>query len=77
MSLHLEDKDTQEFVVNVNTNNTKPDRGYEIGAADFQSGENKITGPVSLINKIDKDKCFHRCRWSNGRCDSGDRCQDH
>ncbi len=32
MSLHLEDKDTQEFVVNVNTNNTKPDRGYEIGA---------------------------------------------
>ena len=26
LSLHLEDKDTQEFVVNVTTNNTKPDK---------------------------------------------------
>ena len=54
MSLHLEDKDTQEFVVNVNTNNTKPDRGYEIGALTSNPEKIKITGPVSLINKIDK-----------------------
>ena len=54
MSLHLEDKDTQEFVVNVNTNNTKPDRGYEIGALTSNPEKIKITGPTSLINKIDK-----------------------
>ena len=48
------DKDTQEFVVNVNTNNTKPDRGYEIGALTSNPEKIKITGPVSLINKIDK-----------------------
>ena len=54
MSLHLEDKDTQEFVVNVNTNNTKPVRGYEIGALPPNPEKIKITGPVLLINKIDK-----------------------
>ena len=54
MSLHLEDKDTQEFVVNVTTNNTKPDRGYEIGSLTSNPEKIKITGPTSLINKIDK-----------------------
>ena len=54
LSLHLEDKDTQEFVVNVTTNNTKPDRGYEIGTLTSNPEKIKITGPTSLINKIDK-----------------------
>ena len=54
LSLHLEDKDTQEFVVNVTTNNTKPDRGYEIGMLTSNPEKIKITGPTSLINKIDK-----------------------
>lgn len=54
LSLHLEDKDTQEFVVNVTTNNTKPDRGYEIGTLTSNPEKIKITGPKSLINKIDK-----------------------
>ena len=54
LSLHLEDKDTQEFVVNVTTNNTKPDRGYEIGSLTSNPEKIKITGPTSLINKIDK-----------------------
>ena len=54
LSLHLEDKDTQEFVVNVTTNNTKPDRGYEIGTLTSSPEKIKITGPTSLINKIDK-----------------------
>lgn len=54
LSLHLEDKDTQEFVVNVTTDNTKPDRGYEIGMLTSNPEKIKITGPTSLINKIDK-----------------------
>lgn len=54
LSLHLEEKDTQEFVVNVTTNNTKPDRGYEIGTLTSNPEKIKITGPMSLINKIDK-----------------------
>lgn len=54
LSLHLEDKDTQEFVVNVTTDNTKPDRGYEIGTLTSNPEKIKITGPTSLINKIDK-----------------------
>lgn len=54
LSLHLEEKDTKEFVVNVTTNNTKPDRGYEIGSLTSNPEKIKITGPMSLINKIDK-----------------------
>ena len=30
LSLHIEDKETQEFVVTVTTKDTKPERGYEI-----------------------------------------------
>ena len=54
LSLHLEDKDTQEFVVNVTTNNTKPDKRYEVGSLTSNPEKIKITGPKSLINKIDK-----------------------
>ena len=54
LSLHVEDKSTQEFVVNVTTNNTRPDRGYEVGALTSNPEKLKITGPVSLFNKIDK-----------------------
>ena len=54
LSIHIEDKDTQEFVVNVTTNNTKPDKGYEVGTLTSNPEKLKITGPTSLINKIDK-----------------------
>ena len=54
LSIHIEDKDTQEFVVNVTTNNTKPDNGYEVGTLTSNPEKLKITGPTSLINKIDK-----------------------
>ena len=54
LSLHLEDKDTQEFVVNVTTNNTKPDKRYEVGSLTSNPEKIKITGPTSLMNKIDK-----------------------
>ena len=41
-------------MVNVTTNNTKPDRGYEIGSLTSNPEKIKITGPTSLMNKIDK-----------------------
>ena len=46
LSLHVEDKDTQEFVVNVTTNNTRPDRGFEVGTLSSNPEKIKITGPV-------------------------------
>ena len=54
LSIHIEEKYTQEFVVNVTTNNTKPDKGYEVGTLTSNPEKLKITGPTSLINKIDK-----------------------
>ncbi|HJB17207.1 MAG TPA: hypothetical protein IAA05_14420 [Candidatus Blautia excrementipullorum] len=54
LSLHVEDKDTQEFVVNVTTDNTRPDREYEVGTLTSNPEKLKITGPISLINKIDR-----------------------
>ena len=69
LSLHVEDKDTQEFVVNVTTNNTRPDRGYEVGTLSSNPEKIKITGPISLINKIDRGKRRHRCQRRIRRCD--------
>lgn len=54
LSLHIEDKETQEFVVTVTTNGTRPDRGYEVGSLVSNPEKIRITGPTSLINKIDK-----------------------
>ena len=55
LSLHIEDKATQEFVVTVTTKEgSKPDRAYEVGELESNPEKIKITGPVSLINKIDK-----------------------
>lgn len=53
LSLHIEDKETQEFVT-VTTKDTKPERGYEIGNLVSSPEKIRITGPTSLINKIDK-----------------------
>lgn len=55
LSIHIEDKDTQEFVVNVTTKgDSKPAKGYEVGTLTSSPEKIKITGPKSLINKIDK-----------------------
>ena len=42
------------IVVNVTTNNTRPDKAYEVGTLTSSPEKIKITGPISLINKIDK-----------------------
>lgn len=54
ISLHIEDKLTQEFVVSVTKGETKPAKGYEVGSLESSPEKIKITGPTSLINKIDK-----------------------
>ena len=54
LSVHLEEKATQEFLVNVNYGDSKPGKGYEVGTQTASPEKVKITGPKSLINKIDK-----------------------
>ncbi|MDO4338107.1 MAG: CdaR family protein [Eubacteriales bacterium] len=55
LSIHLEDKKTQEFVVSVSSKgDSRPGRGYEVGTLTSNPEKIKITGPASLINKIDK-----------------------
>ena len=53
-SVHLEEKFTQEFAVNVNRGESKPGKGYEIGTQTVSPEKIRITGPKSLIGKIDK-----------------------
>lgn len=54
LSVRIEEKKTQEFVVNVSRGNTNPGKGYEVGVLSSYPEKVKITGPSSLINKIDK-----------------------
>lgn len=54
LSVRIEEKKTQEFVVNVSRGDTKPGKGYEVGVLSSYPEKVKITGPSSLINKIDK-----------------------
>lgn len=54
LSVHLEEKATQEFLVNVNYGDSKPGKGYEVGTQIASPEKVKITGPKSLVNKIDK-----------------------
>ena len=52
-SVTLEDKVTSEFLVSVNVDG-KPGRGYEIGSQTVYPEKLRITGPRSLMSKIDK-----------------------
>ncbi len=55
LSVTLEDKVTSEFMISVvNSGDSKPGRGYEIGAQTASPEKVRITGPKSLIQKIDK-----------------------
>lgn len=53
LSVIVEEKKTQEFVVNVTRGETKPAKGYEVGELSSNPEKVKITGPTSLVNKID------------------------
>lgn len=54
LSVNLDDKETQEFVVNVIRGDTKPGKDYEVGSLTANPEKVRITGPKSLVNKIDK-----------------------
>lgn len=54
LSVNLDEKETQEFVVNVIRGDTKPGKDYEVGSLTSNPEKVRITGPKSLVNKIDK-----------------------
>lgn len=54
LSVYLDDKETQEFVVSVIRDNSKPGKDYEVGSLTANPEKVRITGPKSLVNKIDK-----------------------
>ena len=54
LSVNLDEKETQEFVVNVSRGDTKPGKDYEVGSLTANPEKVRITGPKSLVNKIDK-----------------------
>ena len=54
LSVNLDEKETQEFVVNVSRGDTKPSKDYEVGSLTANPEKVRITGPKTLINKIDK-----------------------
>ena len=54
LSVTLEDKVSSEFIVAVNNGDSKPGSGYEIGSQTVSPEKVRITGPRSLMKKIDK-----------------------
>ena len=54
LSVKLEDKVSGEFIVAVNNGGNTPGSGYEIGSQTVSPEKVRITGPRSLMNKIDK-----------------------
>lgn len=54
LSVYLDDKETQEFVVNVSKSESKPARDYEVGTLTSNPEKVRITGPKSLMGKIDR-----------------------
>ena len=54
ISVTLEDKVSNEFIVAVNNGESKPGSGYEVGTQTVSPEKLRITGPRSLMNKIDK-----------------------
>lgn len=54
LSVNLDEKETQEFVVNVSRGDTKPGKDYEVGSLTANPEKSGLPGPKSLVNKIDK-----------------------
>lgn len=54
LSVYLDDKETQEFMVSVTRDEGKPGKDYEVGSLTANPEKVRITGPKSLVNKIDK-----------------------
>ena len=54
LTVNLDEKETQEFVVNVSKGDTKPGKDYEVGSLTASPEKIRMTGPKTLVNKIDK-----------------------
>lgn len=54
IAINLEQKQTQEFIVTVNSADYKTGKGYEVGVTTANPEKVRITGPASLIRRIDK-----------------------
>lgn len=54
LTVNLDEKETQEFVVNVSKGDTKPGKDYEVGSLTASPEKIRITGSKTLVNKIDK-----------------------
>ena len=54
LTVNLDEKETQEFVVNVSKGDTKPGKDYAVGSLTASPEKIRITGPKTLVNKIDK-----------------------
>lgn len=54
LTVNLDEKETQGFVVNVSKGDTKPGKDYEVGSLTASPEKIRITGPKTLVNKIDK-----------------------
>lgn len=54
IAINLEEKVSQDFLVNVNSSDSKPEKGYEVGETVVKPEKISISGPSSLMKKIDK-----------------------
>lgn len=54
MSIELDDMTSQEFLISGSAGEAEPTKGYEIGSLGVSPEKVKITGPQSLIKKIDR-----------------------
>lgn len=54
ISIEMDDRLTQEFMVSVSTGDSTPGKGYEIGTKIVNPEKVRITGAASLIKKIDR-----------------------
>lgn len=54
MAITIEEMMSQDFIVTVDTGSSQPDVGYEIGEVQANPEKVQITGPQTLIKKIDR-----------------------
>lgn len=54
LSVDIDDIMTQEYIVTVTSGESQPGKGYEIGSLTANPDKVSITGPQSLVRKIDK-----------------------
>ncbi|MDD4509931.1 MAG: CdaR family protein [Oscillospiraceae bacterium] len=53
MAIKIEDMESRDFTITVNTTDT-PGKGYEVGSAEAKPEKVTVSGPASLIRKIDR-----------------------